>query len=81
MICAPLTKGLARASRDCYQEHGVPKQLYLRELRPGARKLLRKARWPGAPALHGIQCLSASVLNLVGAPGHFFAFNLSGELK
>jgi len=46
------TKGFARASRDFYQEHGVPKQLYLRELRPGARKLLRQARWPGALALH-----------------------------
>lgn len=47
-----LTKGFARASRDFYLEHGVPKQLYLRELRPGARKLLRQARWPEALALH-----------------------------
>ena len=46
------TKGFARASRDFYQEHGVPKQLYLRELRPGARRLLRQARWPGALALY-----------------------------
>ena len=47
-----LTKGFARASRDFYLEHGVPKQLYLRELRPGAGQLLRQARWPGALAVH-----------------------------
>ena len=40
------TVGFARVSRDFYQEHGQPKQLYLRELRPGARKLLCQARWP-----------------------------------
>ena len=40
------TEGFGRASRDFYQEHGQPKQLYLRELRSGARKLLRQARWP-----------------------------------
>ena len=31
------TEGFSRASRDFYQEHGQPKQLYLRELRHGAR--------------------------------------------
>lgn len=46
------TAGFARASRDFYLAHGQPKQLYLRELRPGARKLLRQARWPEALALH-----------------------------
>jgi len=30
-----LTEGYRRASRDFYQAHGQPKQLYLRELRPG----------------------------------------------
>jgi len=40
------TEGFGRASRDFYQEHGQPKQLYLRELRPGARKRLRQARLP-----------------------------------
>lgn len=40
------TEGFGRASRDFYQEHHQPKQLYLRELRSGARKLLRQARWP-----------------------------------
>jgi hypothetical protein len=44
------TKGFARASRDFYLAHGQPKQLYLRELRPGAHKLLRQARWPEALA-------------------------------
>ena len=41
-----VTAGFGRASRDFYQEHGQPKQLYLRELRPGARKLLCQARLP-----------------------------------
>ena len=41
-----VTAGFARASRDFYAHHGQPKQLYLRELRPRARRLLRQARWP-----------------------------------
>jgi hypothetical protein len=40
------TAGFGRASRDFYQEHGQPKQLYLRELHPGARKHLSQARLP-----------------------------------
>lgn len=40
------TEGFRRSSRDFYQEHGKPKQLYLRELRRGARKCLRQARLP-----------------------------------
>ena len=35
-----------RSSRDFYEEHGQPKQLYLRELRPGHRQRLRQARLP-----------------------------------
>lgn len=46
------TKGFGRDSRDFYLPHGQPKQLYLRELRPGARRLLRQARWPEALAAH-----------------------------
>jgi len=46
------TEGFGRASRDFYQEHGQPKQLYLRELRPGARKRLRQARLPKELALY-----------------------------
>ena len=38
------TEGFGRASRDFYQRHGQPKQLYLRELRRRARKRLRQAR-------------------------------------
>jgi hypothetical protein len=45
-----LTEGYRRASRDFYQAHGQPKQLYLRELRPGARALLRRGRLPQALA-------------------------------
>jgi hypothetical protein len=41
-----LTEGYGRASRDFYQEHGQPKQLYLRELQKGARALLRRGRLP-----------------------------------
>jgi hypothetical protein len=44
------TQGFARASRDFYLLHEKPKQLYLRELRPNARRLLRQARWPQALA-------------------------------
>lgn len=40
------TKGFGRASRDFYQEHGKPKQLYMRQLRPGAYRKLSQARWP-----------------------------------
>ncbi len=41
-----VTEGYGRASRDFYQEHGQPKQLYLRELAKGARGLLRRGRLP-----------------------------------
>lgn len=43
---AGATKGFKRASRDFYEEHGQPKQLYLRQLRPNAYRKLRQARWP-----------------------------------
>jgi hypothetical protein len=41
-----LTGGYGRSSRDFYQEHGQPKQLYLRELRVGARAMLSRGRLP-----------------------------------
>jgi hypothetical protein len=41
-----LTAGYGRSSRDYYLEHGQPKQLYLRELRPRAMGLLRQGRLP-----------------------------------
>ncbi len=40
------TEGFKRASRDFYEAHRQPKQLYLRELRAGACQRLRQARWP-----------------------------------
>lgn len=46
-----MTAGFGRSSRDFYQEHGEPKQLYLRELRPKARQRLRQARLPKELAL------------------------------
>lgn len=66
------TKGFARASRDFYLEHGVPKQLYLRELRPGARTLLRQARWPAALAAYESE---------VGGPCPFRAPGLESLLE
>ncbi len=41
-----LTTGYKRSARDFYEKHGEPKQLYLRELRPDAFKLLQQGRWP-----------------------------------
>jgi len=46
------TGGFGRSSRDYYEEHGEPKQLYLRELRPRACQRLRQARLPEELALH-----------------------------
>lgn len=46
------TAGFSRASREFYQRHGAPKQLYLRELRPGARRRLRQARLPEELAVY-----------------------------
>src|SRR4029077_19404596 len=46
------TEGFGRASRDFYQQHGQPKQLYLREVRPRARKRLRQARLPEELAVY-----------------------------
>lgn len=47
-----LTAGFGRSSRDFYTEHGQPKQLYLRELRPRAAALLRQGRLPAELAEH-----------------------------
>lgn len=47
-----LTGGFGKSSRDFYEEHGIPKQLYLKELVPGAREILRRGRLPGWLAEH-----------------------------
>jgi hypothetical protein len=47
-----LSAGFGRSSRDYYLEHGRPKQLYLRELRPRALGLLRQGRLPAELAEH-----------------------------
>ena len=60
------TQGFARASRDFYVRHDEPKQLYLRELGPGARRRLRQARWPADWA--GYEAEKAGPCPLV-APG------------
>lgn len=49
---AGLTAGYGRSSRDYYEEHGQPKQLYLRELRPRALGILRQGRLPADLAVH-----------------------------
>jgi hypothetical protein len=49
---AGLTAGYGRSSRDYYEEHGQPKQLYLRELRPRALGILRQGRLPADLAEH-----------------------------
>lgn len=46
------TAGFRRARRDFDHEHGPPKQLSLRELRSGARTLLRRGRLPQDRAEH-----------------------------
>jgi hypothetical protein len=46
------TAGYGRCSRDFYQEHGQPKQLYLRELQPRARAILSRGRLPKELAQH-----------------------------
>jgi hypothetical protein len=46
------TAGYGRSSRDYYEEHGVPKQLYVRELRPRAIGMLRQGRLPADLAAH-----------------------------
>lgn len=46
------TAGYGRSSRDYYEEHGVPKQLYVRELRPRAIGILRQGRLPADLAAH-----------------------------
>jgi hypothetical protein len=40
------TAGCGRDHRDFYVAHDQPKQLYLRELQPGAYARLRQPRWP-----------------------------------
>jgi len=47
-----LTAGYGRSSRDYYLEHGQPKQLYLRELRPRAMGILRQGRLAADLAEH-----------------------------
>jgi hypothetical protein len=42
------TQGYQRARRDFYQAHDRPKQLWMRELRPGARTILRGRNLPEA---------------------------------
>jgi len=51
-VAVGLTAGYGRSSRDYYVEHGQPKQLYLRELRLRAMRVLRQGRLPADLAEH-----------------------------
>lgn len=53
-----LTQGHGRSSRDFYEEHGRPKQLYLREVGKSARAMLKRGKLP--------QELSKSEENIAG---------------
>ena len=46
--CLGQTQGYQRTCRDFYQAHERPKQLWVRELRPGARTILRGRNAPNA---------------------------------
>jgi len=46
------TAGYGRSSRDYYEQHGKPKQLYVRELRARAVSILRQGRLPADLAAH-----------------------------
>jgi hypothetical protein len=63
------TQGFGRSSRDFYLPHGQPKQLYLRELRPGARRLLRQPRWPEELAVHETEVVGPCPFRASGLEG------------
>jgi hypothetical protein len=68
------TQGYGRAARDYYTRHDTPKQLWVKELRPGGRELLKARRlpeWLGAQlAEQGAAC-AASEEELRGMVKHF----------
>lgn len=57
------TKGYQRQRQDYYLAHGRPKQLWVRELRPGARTILRGVNLPealrGVESAQGPECRQA----------------------
>lgn len=55
-----MTAGYEKSSRDFYVEHGQPKQLYLRELYPGARKILKREKLPKELASEEVELNDAS---------------------
>ena len=66
------TVDFGRANREFYQRHDEPRQLYLRELRPRARRRLRQARRPEESAVHGADATG---------PGPFCAPDLESLLE
>ncbi len=72
------TAGFGRCSRDFYHEHGKPKQLYIKELHSGARKLLCRGRWPKKLMQHERQTAGPCPLR---APSLASLFDRFRELK
>ena len=72
------TAGFKRASRDFYHEHGEPKQLYIKELQPGAYALLRRGRWPEELVAHEERIAGPCPLR---APDLESLLDLFGELR
>lgn len=66
------TMDFGRANRGFYQRHDEPKRLYLRELRPRARRRLRQARLPEEFAVYEAE---------VTGPGPFHAPALASLLE
>lgn len=72
------TRGFKRASRDFYEEHGKPKQLYLRQLRPRACKRLRQARLDPELAIYEAEVTGPCPFRAPALEGMLEAF---GQLK
>jgi len=69
------TQGSRRARQDFYLPHAHPKQLWVRELRPGARTVLRgrnpPAPWRAVPGAHPPECVQTP--EELARMGRFFA--------
>ena len=71
-----LTKGYRRARTDYYTRHGQPKQLWVKELKPGCRELLKSRRlpdWANALEAASVPACVESAQELCGMVKHFGA--------
>ena len=74
-----LTAGYGRSSRDYYFEHGQPKQLYLRELRP--RAMRHPAPRTAAGGLGGARGENQRALSFAGQPSALACWKCFGSSK